>query len=290
MFERSIKYIILLILNIIILLVLYLNQSTDEAGVFDTQFVISLLEERDKLQSSLIDEQMQLVELEKERKVLQADIANLTSGRTSLNQALLKCEENFVLSQSIVKEQRAELEVVGDLTSSANCDLQSAKLKLARQELAATQVLLDKQKAMVSDLENALEAMSKNEAAPDLLKRIEDLEQENKQLKADIENPIYLQSVYMSGRKCAKPAFDELVCLQEILLRPMFSKAPTTQVTVRVYAPNGREVSKATFSSKRAQLYRLPLGRGRELLAGEFSATFEVEDELLRTDGHSIVH
>jgi hypothetical protein len=92
----------------------------------------------------------------------------------------------------------------------------------------------------------------------------------------------------MSGRKCEKPKFDALVCIQELLVRPQFSKAPVSDVIVTVYAPNNEILGSASFTSKRAQLYRFSLGRGRELIAGEFKATFEVEGQLLRSDGHKI--
>lgn len=64
MFNRSIKYILLLILNIAVLLALYFNQEQDDAGVFDTQFVIGLLEERDELQSALIDAEISVSEVD----------------------------------------------------------------------------------------------------------------------------------------------------------------------------------------------------------------------------------
>jgi hypothetical protein len=70
----------------------------------------------------------------------------------------------------------------------------------------------------------------------------------------------------------------------------MFSKAPTTDVTVTVYAADDKEVSQATFNAKRAQLFRLPLGRGKEVAAGEFRATFEVEGQLIASKGHTISH
>lgn len=291
MFERSIKYIVLLVINVIVLFVLFFQSDTEETGVFDTQFILSLIQERDELQSALTNAEMMIFDLDKSQKALESDISKLTLQRGELNQALLRCEQALSSAQGLAKQHAAKLEVFDNApNTSANCDTQLAKLKLARQELAATQVLLKQQKAKVKGLEDALASLAEQEQAPDLIQLIEKLERENQQLKADIENPIYLKSVYISGQKCEKPSFDELVCLSEILVRPTFSKAPTSTVKVSVFNQNKREIASATFSSKRAQLYRLPLGRGRELLAGDFSATFEVEGELLRSEGHTIVH
>lgn len=290
MFNRSIKYILLLILNIAVLLALYLNQEQDDAGVFDTQFVIGLLEERDELQSALIDAEISVSEVDGKIAELERNLAEMVSEKQYLNREFMRCEANRMSAESLVKEQAAELETVIENNQPATCDAQVAKVRLARQELANTQVQLQQQRELVSELETKLRVQDEapSPSSLQLEKEIESLEAQIKQLKNDIENPIYLKSVYISGRKCEKPQFDELVCIQELLVRPQFSKAPTTDVTVTVYSPNDRVLASASFTSKRAQLFRFPLGRGREVIAGEFTATFEVEDQLLRSDGHSI--
>jgi hypothetical protein len=142
----------------------------------------------------------------------------------------------------------------------------------------------------VSELQNKMATDFDGQSASVLLEQIASLKAEISQLKADIENPIYLKTVYLSGRKCKKPEFEELVCIQEFLVRPQFSKAPTSEVKVTVYSPTMQVLASAYFSSERSQLFRFPLGRGREVLAGEFSASFEVEDQLLMTGGHIISH
>ena len=172
----------------------------------------------------------------------------------------------------------------------ASCEEQTGKLNLARQRLAAAQVDTERYKERIAELEQLLVEASQENDVSDLVEQIEALQLENRSLKADIEDPIYLKSVYISGRKCQKPDFDELVCIQELLVRPQFSKAPTTDVVVSVYSPDDRKLASASFPSKRAQLFRLPLGRAQEVPAGEFRASFEVEGELLSSQGHIISH
>ncbi|WP_371193401.1 hypothetical protein [Glaciecola sp. SC05] len=290
MFNRSIKYILLLFLNIVVLFALYYNQEPAESGVFDTQFVISLLEERDELQSAVIDAEMGDMQYQEQITALESDIKELTASQQNINSEFMRCETNRASAESLAREQAAQLEIItNSVVSPANCDAQIAKVRLARQELANTQVQLQQQKDMVIELEaRSVQSPIETAPSPDLLRTIEELEAQVSQLKADIENPIYLKTVYISGRKCEKPQFDELVCIQELLVRPQFSKAPTSDVTVTVYSPNNRVLASASFNSKRAQLFRFPLGRGKEVLAGDFSATFEVEDQLLRSDGHTI--
>ncbi|MFC4699040.1 hypothetical protein ACFO4O_02585 [Glaciecola siphonariae] len=290
MFNRSIKYILLLIINIVVLFTLYAHQAPEDTGVFDTQFVIGLLEERDDLQSSVIDLEMAVLELEKAQQQFEDDIISLSSDKTAVNQSLLRCEEKRLSTEGLLKEQAAQLDVVSKPQAAPNCEAQAARLLLARRELASAQVQVEEQKIKLAELEKLIAQTSQTDNAPELIKEIEQLKIENEQLKSDIEDPIYLKSVYLSGRKCEKPQFDELVCIQEFLVRPKFSKAPTSEVAVTIYAPNNEVLAKSSFVSKRAQLYRFPMGRGREVIAGDFRATFEVEGELLETQGHTIVH
>ena len=289
MFNRSLKYILLLFVNIVVLLALYLNQAPKEVGVFDTQFVIDLLEERDDLQERVID--IESTESSRNEQIdrLQNRVKSLTEYQEELNGDFLICESNRILAQALVREQAAELNVVTSTEiTPANCDSQNARIRLARQELANAQVQLEQQTELVKELRSELANADEQNDRRDMERTIESLKEQVAQLRADIENPIYLKSVYISGRKCQTPQFDELVCLQEVLVRPQFSKAPTSDVVVTVYTPNDRVLASASFESKRAQLFRFPLGRGQEVLAGEFRATFEVEDETLSTDGHII--
>lgn len=275
-------------LNIIVLLAIYVSREPAESGVFDTQFVIGLLEERDELQSKIIDAEQLELQRQDEMANLENEIRALSASQQNSNGDFLRCETNRLAAESLARQQAAQLDIVTNNMTPTNCDAQLAKVRLARQELANTQVQLDQQKELVSQLEARLTQSIESEPAPDLLRTIEQLQQQVDKLESDINDPIYLKTVYVSGRKCEKPQFDELVCIQELLVRPQFSKAPTTDVTVTVYAPNDRVLASASFSSKRAQLFRFPLGRGKEVLAGEFSATFEVEDQLLQSDGHLI--
>jgi len=85
MFNRSIKYILLLCVNIIVLLVLYLDEAPDEPGVFDTQFVISLLEERDELQSLLIEANIRAAQCDIEIEQLKNEIRQINTERQTVN-------------------------------------------------------------------------------------------------------------------------------------------------------------------------------------------------------------
>nr|WP_136251915.1 hypothetical protein [Ningiella ruwaisensis] len=294
MFNRSIKYLILLCINIIVLVVYYVNQTPSEEGIFDTQFVINLLEERDELQEELIDIQIQMRDNQRQVNIVEGVLEETQRLLTDSTENLRQCEVARLDAIALANEQAAQLDARvntyanNNAASASNCNAQSAKLRVARQELASATAQLDTLRAEKKELESLVEQTSDSPDTEQLIDEIEKLKAENAQLKSDIENPIYLKSVYISGRKCEKPDFDELVCLKEIMVRPKFSKAPTTNVMVRVYSPDDRLIARSSFSSDRAQLYRFELGRGRELLAGEYYATFEVEDELLNSGPHLI--
>jgi uncharacterized protein YdcH (DUF465 family) len=276
-------------LNIIILISVYYNSDNNEGGLFDTQFVISLLEERDELQIAVID-----MELEKDQvaaKIAETEeLLSLAEREISVrDRQFQRCEVARTDAIQMVNEQALKLDRPVAGVAVANCNESNANLRFARQELATAQADLIQLKAQNQSLSQAMANVPEQNTEL-LLEEIEALKSQNQQLKDDIENPIYLKSVYVAGRKCEQPKFEELVCLTEVLVRPMFSKAPTTDVTVTVYAADDKEVSQATFNAKRAQLFRLPLGRGKEVAAGEFRATFEVEGQLIASKGHTISH
>jgi hypothetical protein len=287
LFNRSIKYIILLILNIVVLISLYQSSDDGDAGVFDTQFVINLLEERDELQMSVIDMELALEQVES--KITETEeMLNIAEREISVRgRQFQRCEAARTAAVVLANEQAVQLDQPAAGMPVSNCNESTAKLRFARQELASTNAELTELKATNQDLRREIDD-AKAQDQERLTLELEALKAQNAQLKQDIENPIYLKSAYLSGRKCEQPRFEELVCLTELLVRPMFSKAPTSEVVVTVYDLNERVVAQATFASKRAQLFRMPLGRGKEVFAGEFSATFEVEGELLASTGHSI--
>jgi hypothetical protein len=290
LFNRSIKYIILLMLNIIILLSVYYNSNGDEeGGLFDTQFVISLLEERDELQVAIIDLELEQAKV-LEKMAETEELLDLAEREISVrDRQFQRCEVARTDAIQMVNEQALKLDRPVAGAAVANCNEQNAKLRFARQELAAAKADLIQLKAQNQSLTQAI-ADEPQQNSELLMQELESLKAENEQLKSDIENPIYLKSVYVAGRKCDQPKFEELVCLTEVLVRPMFSKAPVTDVTVAVYDANDRKVSQASFTAKRAQLFRLPLGRGKEVAAGDFRATFEVEGQILASKGHTIAH
>ncbi|WP_395344209.1 hypothetical protein PN836_005360 [Ningiella sp. W23] len=326
MFNRSIKYIVLLVINIIILIVLYANNDAEQTGVFDTEFVIDLLAERDSLQEALID--AEILQLEAEKKLgdalirfadsdvnvelAQQRFERCESARESAQQRSQDLAAQLANSQSTLEQNNRQIIGLQDdlmaaraaansstetPASEANpapvvalCDTQEAELAEARQQLARIGVQVEQQQDTINELETLLSQASAQDDSEALRAELEELRAIIAQLRSDIENPIYLKTVYLNGKKCDAPPFEELVCVEEFLVRPQFSKAPTSDVTVSVYSPDEQLIASATFSSKRAQLFRLSMNSQRELNAGEFTATFEVEGELLRTDGHLITH
>lgn len=80
----------------------------------------------------------------------------MVNEKQYLNREFMRCEANRMSAQSLVKEQAAELETVIENNQPASCDAQVAKVRLARQELANTQVQLQQQRELVSELESQL--------------------------------------------------------------------------------------------------------------------------------------
>ncbi|GLR69487.1 hypothetical protein [Agaribacter marinus] len=203
---------------------------------------------------------------------------------------------NLLIAQAEAEKSAKNASLVENATANA-CDAQAKEIAMINEQLKQKDEHFLKVRdeniqlqTQISQLNKALKD-EQNKVIPSSNsdeKVIAQLKERIAKLEADIENPIYLKSVYMTGRKCSNPRFEDIVCIEEFIVRPKFSKAPITDVTVNVYSPENRRVARATFASDRAQLVRLSLGRGRELTAGEYRAEFIVNDETLVSDGHLI--
>ncbi|MFC3120240.1 hypothetical protein [Agaribacter flavus] len=303
MFNRSVKYIILLAINIAVLLMFYPDMKNRGDGIFETGFVIDLIAERDALKKQLNAAQNEStiastkatsasLQLEQtQRLILQSEdkYRQCVQEKNNLVTAAAKASEEIKRQQLAAEQSSASFQA---------CEVQSREIALFKAQLKQTEEALKQthsQKAQLNNkifelekqlneqLESLTQPQEKNEAL------ISQLKARIAKLEADIENPIYLKSAYLSGKACDNSRFEDLVCIEEFIVRPKFSKAPITEVTVNIYAPDRRRVAQGTFASERTQLVRLPLGRARDLLAGEYSAEFIVNNETLVSNGHLIV-
>ncbi len=92
MFNRSIKYILLLIVNIIVLFALFHNQSKQTNDPIDTEYVIEILQNQERLNRSI---QELTEQLQSSRELVSQTQTQLENTQVTINrseQKLLACE------------------------------------------------------------------------------------------------------------------------------------------------------------------------------------------------------
>jgi hypothetical protein len=167
-----------------------------------------------------------------------------------------ECSDNAV-QVSFLTKQMASLK-----TQLQNANTKSRNLNTENQLL---QVQLDK----VNDGEEAVEEEQKV-----LQEIVQELEQ-------DLLGDIYIKQIYTTPTYCQPPRFSELVCVQRLLVRPLFSKKPFTDVQTKLTNPKGKVIGKFSFDSSKAKLINFPFPENTEQPAGEYTVTFVVNDQTL---------
>ena len=259
-----------------------LSMSEKTEDPFDTNYVINLLENEKRLKNTIRDIESSLVNANKRE-----DIA-----REQLEQTRL------LISKSEQKFQACEVEKIGILndaklvannTNSADlrqCQLQSIELSAAQNRLQTLEQQLSKtgeeytktQEELIRVKQLLTQAQDQNNI------ELESLRLQVAELQQSLIEPISIQTNYLSARYCSKPKFASVICVQEFLVRPSFTKVPITRLGIQVVDAKRNVVAEGEFNSAQSQLYRLTMGRGQEVPSGEYRAIYKVDNQTLRSE------
>jgi len=292
-FNRSKKYILLLIINIIALVFVYnnMNDKTDE-DPFSSEYVFALIEKEETLQNALKDLNKQLNASGEElfETQMQLQQARVLIDESEQKQQL--CETEIKNLQSMLKPVVAKENLnKKEDASEASCEAEKDRLSNSQDTVASLQAKLAetetnhfKLKENFVRMEQLLIQIQNKENSD-----ITELSEQVKVLQRALESPISLKQHYLSARYCNKPKFAQRICATEIMVRPSFTKPPVTRLGITIVDANDNVVIKNEFNSAQNQLYRLSLGRGKELESGNYRAIYTVDNQEIYSDWEKLV-
>ena len=283
MFNRSKKYIFLLIVNVIILIAVALKVSQEPDDPFDTDYVIGILENEVQLKNAVIALENQLLSATRRESSLKNQIEQTQLLINTSEQKYRSCE---IEKRGIIADAKQSNKSSVGLTdtnkqcSSALVDLSVAQNKIESLQAQASRLgneLTQSQEQLINANQLLAQAQNRdNTELQNLRLRVLELEQA-------IKEPISIEQNYINARYCTKPRFDSLICVQEFLVRPTFTKVPVNRLQIEVLDPNKEIVAQGEFNSAKSQLYRLTLGRGAELTSGMYQVVYRVDNQTLQS-------
>ena len=271
-------------MNIIVLFAIFMqNDKTniDANDPFDTEYVIGLLQKEEKLVKTVRDLNVQLAD----------SLSQLTNTQTQLEQT------QILIGQSIQKYRACEAEkliIIEDArdqvreqqsrpASAPVCDAEKLEVSIAQAKVVSLENLVSEIREKFTQTQEEL--VLKNQLISQIQNKenteLQALKLEIDKLKQVLNEPIALESHYLSARFCSKPKFESLICVEEFLVRPSFTKPPITRLSIKVLDKSGTVVANGEFNSAQSVLYRLSLGRGQELPSGAYMVQYSVDNETL---------
>ena len=291
MFNRSKKYILLLLINIFCVIVYFNYQESASDDPIDIDYLLSVLEQKDALASELdkLDESLSLTQ-----QTLSNNANELAQTKLKVTQEHEKLETCEIDKAAVIETSKAQIQNLIDNQSNqkqvSNCDSQIVELSLKDTKIASLQKRVNELQISLAKTESEL--LSKNQTLEQIYAE-QAIEADG--FKAQIENlkqalvtPIRLEKNYIGAKFCEKPSFESRMCVEEFLVRPMFSKPPIGQLTIRVFDPNSDVVASGEFNQDRTQLYRLSLRRAQELAAGMYKVEYRVDNQVLLSDANEL--
>ena len=291
MFNRSKKYILLLLINIFCVIVYFNYQESAPDDPIDINYLLSVLEQKDALASELdkLDEA-----LSSTQQMLNNNANELAQTKLKVTQEREKLETCEIDKVAVIEKSKSQIQNLIDNQSNqkqvSNCDSQIVELSLKDTKIASLQKRVNELQASLAKTESEL--LGKNQTL-DQIYAEQAIEEEG--FKTQIENlkqalvtPIRLEKNYIGAKFCEKPSFEARMCVEEFLVRPMFSKPPIGQLSIRVFDPQGDVVASGEFNQDRTQLYRLSLRRAREFSAGMYKVEYRVDNQILLSEANKL--
>lgn len=291
MFNRSSKYVVLVIVNVIILYVLLPSETEYEDAAFDTDYVIDVLdnnrdlerkvfdldEENSLYAESVDDLKRQTAQTDSMLKASRADLGYCENQKSALIELSEKQAEQRKISQTAqqyTQQQCSDNLVKLDFVTAqlSNFEQQIKQLNTDNQQLAVDAA--DRQ----ITIENLTTVASKFEAnQAGLLEII-------KGLQDDLAKPIYIKKLYVTPRYCEQPSNSRFICLEKVLVMANFSKAPNSNVQAILSDSNGRVMGEVSYNARNVRIVTFPFATNSEFAAGEYQISFKVDgQELVET-------
>lgn len=287
MFNRSIKYLVLVVINIVIITILIMGED-QTSDVFDTDYVISLLDDNKQLERKVEDLSVQNKYLESSGSDIQRQImqtrALIDENVEKLNQCNADKEAYISLADKQASERRKLL--TSNSFNAQECSDNAVQVSFLNKQMVSLKTQLSEATSAARDaklenelLRNEIAKMSANSGEVDDEKKL--LNETIQQLEQDLVSNIYIKQIYTTPVYCQPPRFESRVCVQRLLVRPQFSKKPFTDVQTTLTDPNGKIIGKFSFDSSKAKLVNFPFADNTEHLAGEYTVTFVVNAQTL---------
>lgn len=259
-----------------------MTYKVENKDPFDTEYVVGLLEKERKLVNSIKDFEAKLEDSGKLLNLSQVELEQTQVLITRSEEKFRTCEAEKVdvLNNARRSLQRAQSE------SNTECSAQTLDLAVANDRITSLETTLAKEREELSDLQEELIATKQllTQAQNSDNKELVELKALVNKLNRAVNEPIAIDKHYLTARYCSKPKFDGLICVQEFLVRPTFTKTPITKVALKVVNSDGNTVTSGEFTSNQSQLFRLSMGRGKELPSGNYVVLYEVDNQLLRSE------
>lgn len=324
MSNTNIKFLFLIFVNVVVLALVFIYVQSDHfnKSEISKESLVDLIASEKRLNAKVETLELELelaskkiseAELAVEHQKLISDDQNVTTLSCDRQKETLtnQCEVAQRDTQQQYAEQIASLQSslataqariaslqTSDTSSSAPATTpsyqqengQSAKIASLEQQVNG---LRDETAELQAKLDNSQQTLANKD---DIIKQlqikksneVEALVSKVNLLKETLGKPVAIDNHYLSARFCDKPKFDSLMCVQEFLVRPSFTKLPVTRIGITVLDSDGQVAAEGEFDSSVSQLYRLTMGRGKEFKAGQYSVRYEVDNLVLTSEQHSL--
>ncbi|MFT7095318.1 MAG: hypothetical protein ACI9UD_002187 [Glaciecola sp.] len=287
MFNRSIKYLVLVIINIVILTILVMSENR-KSDVFDTDYVINLLDNSKKLEREVADFSAQNKFLETSNEDVQRQIVQTRAMIDTSIQELKECKSEQASMLSLVEQQALQRRkmVSPQSYSAEECSDNAVQVSFLNKQMLSL-----KEQVTVANA-NARDANTEKQIMQNELDKLNSIIEKfnaeksmqlevNQQLERDLSSNIYVKQIYTAPTYCQPPRFEELVCVQRLLVRPQFSKKPFTDVQATLTNPRGKVIGKFSYDATEAKLINFPFPDDKEQPAGEYIVSLVVNDQTL---------
>lgn len=291
MFNRSSKYIVLVIINVIVLYIMLPSETEFEDVAFDTDYVIDVLDSNRELErkvsnldeenslyaESVDDLKRQTAQTDSMLKASRADLGYCENQKLALIELSEKQAEERKKSQTA--QQYSQQQCSDNLVKLdfVNSQLSESEQQIKQLKSDNRQLAIDAADSQVT-IENLTSAASKFETnRAGLLEII-------KGLQDDLVKSIYIKKLYVTPRYCEQPSSSRFICLEKVLVMANFSKTPSSNVQVSLSDPNGRVIGEVSYNAKNVRIVTFPFADDTEFAAGEYTVSFTVDgQELVET-------
>jgi hypothetical protein len=287
MFNRSTKYFVLVVINIVVVTILFMGKDQN-SEVFDTDYVINLLDSNKQLESKVDDIFAEKKILEMSNDEIQREIVQIRTMSDLSIDKLTQCRDEQSASVALADRQIRERKklLTSQSFSAEECSDNAVQVSFLTKQMLSTKARLEDAKAesrnLIAEkllLQSQLDkADERKEAAAEQRKALQETIQI---LEQDLLSSIYVKKIYATPTYCQASRFPEVVCIERLLIRPQFSKKPYTDVKTTLTNPKGKVVGEFSFDASKAKLINFPFPENVEQPAGEYIVSFVVNDQTL---------